>query len=1067
VTLPPIPAPTPGGAADLSFAIRLDAALAVLVLLLAFLLASFPPGNSDVWLHLAAGRLLAEGRYRFGIDPFAHTTGRSYWANHAWLIDLISFIVYRALGGAALVVLKAVLLGTLAAVLLVLSRPGQGSWLAVASTGLAILAIGAWLPLQPVCVSYLFLALTLFFLERPNRLDLSPPSWASYWPLLPLFALWVNLDGWFLLGPLTVALYAAGEGLRSILGPRQERSNTAALGVIFLAGLAMCLLSPHHVHAFVLPVPLGLSEAAAGLGDDPLGRTLRISPLESAYFRSVLGRSVVGLAYFPLVLLSAGSFVLDRSGWQWRRAIPWLAFLLLSLYQARTVPFFAVVAGPILARNLQDALRTRPALGWRIPPRWPLAGRLVVVLLGVALVVAAWPGWLSPGPSQPRGWTVSGDPSLERLARLLGRWRAEGRLPEEALGFNFTPEVAHHFAWFCPEERGFFDGRLTLFSKETAEGYRAVRRALLAPPGTASDGPDWRAVLRAARVTHLILSDRNPQRRELVLGRLLLSPEWVLLAQEGQTALFAWLDLARPNSSGLEGSLSRLRLDLNRLAFHPAVEKRAPLAWPGRGPQPVGLLEPFWRPAPALSADREEATAYLTHFEALRGRYVRTHRALWESTLVAGLAGASGTPVGGPASRLAALALGINLLTAGLKRSGPEEAPWNAGDLLALQMRARFVLHLDSGPPGLALLAIRAARRALHDDPDDAQAYLLLGEAYHRLISSTRERVLGVAFPYLAEVRLIQTVTALKQALVRRPDLQRAHFLLAGLFRDMGYLDLALEHFQKHLEHTRAAGPLPGEPPAAFAARLAGLEKDREPLEKRVAEANKLHEVHSANLKVFERAYLARRNGLAGKGLRILLASDNAAFGRPGLLLELELLLSTGRVTEVREWMEPAHKAALGASRYGWLRAQLAAATGGYQQADKELAELVALSRQVRVPGKSAMTVRAAVLLGVSQAVLGAVAPPGHTDPSAFGLLLPLRMALGAAGTLRQEADLAVVRGLLALEAGADRLAEKQFGQALATGSPGKFSGRTTALRYLHLLRTTGQPARRSPWDDP
>src|SRR5262245_29460293 len=41
--------------------LRLDVALVALVLGLAFLLAAFPVRNSDFWLHLATGRLIAAG----------------------------------------------------------------------------------------------------------------------------------------------------------------------------------------------------------------------------------------------------------------------------------------------------------------------------------------------------------------------------------------------------------------------------------------------------------------------------------------------------------------------------------------------------------------------------------------------------------------------------------------------------------------------------------------------------------------------------------------------------------------------------------------------------------------------------------------------------------------------------------------------------------------------------------------------------------------------------------------------------------------------------------------------
>src|SRR5215211_5345950 len=71
--------------------LRLDRVLLVVVLLFTFLLASFPVRNSDFWLHLATGRLLASGEYTIGIDPFDYTTVGLYWVIHAWLFDLLLY----------------------------------------------------------------------------------------------------------------------------------------------------------------------------------------------------------------------------------------------------------------------------------------------------------------------------------------------------------------------------------------------------------------------------------------------------------------------------------------------------------------------------------------------------------------------------------------------------------------------------------------------------------------------------------------------------------------------------------------------------------------------------------------------------------------------------------------------------------------------------------------------------------------------------------------------------------------------------------------------------------------
>src|SRR5262249_57459312 len=114
---------------------------------------------------------------------------------------------------------------------------------------------------------------------------------------------------------------------------------------------------------------------------------------------------------------------------------------------------------------------------------------------------------------------------------------------------------------------------------------------------------------------------------------------------------------------------------------------------------------------------------------------------------------------------------------------------------VALACQQWYALDQDDSPPALLYLAVRAARRALAADPGDAQAHLLLGESYVRLLHDTRERIWAQRVSQLVQLRRAQASAALNRAVALQPDLAKAHAYLAGLYQEMGgYLDLTLKH---------------------------------------------------------------------------------------------------------------------------------------------------------------------------------------------------------------------------------------------------------------------------------
>jgi hypothetical protein len=1092
IVLPPRPAPPPpeGFLRRVRF---LDGALVLFVLTFAFLVALFPIRNSDLLLHLAMGRAIANGDYHFGTDPFTYTSEGVYWVNHSWLFDLTSYALYEmtARGGELLVIFKALAIAALAFVLLQAGRrPGQSLWIPAVCTALAVLVVSPRLLLQPTIVSYLFLGVTFWLLQRWEAAPTDPAARRSLWLLPLLFILWVNLDDWFLLGPLTVGLYLAAlvfsERFRSAQGEPAGAWRT--LGLIFVAGLAACLVNPHHYHAFELPDQLGLTGAAQVLRQEGAAYARAqnnwfgswfVSPFTSIYFQSSF-LSAAGLAYFLLALLGIVSFVLT---WEFGgkpasgestlpRLVIWMAFFALSFFYVRVIPFFAIVAGPIAARNfLEFAARRfgaapRLGVGWR---RWSLAGRTLSLLACVVLMAAAWPGWLQARPHETRrvGVGMILDPSLVQAAEKIKEWREKGLLPEGSLGFNVSPPVADYLAWFCPQERTFFNFHLSA-APAVAHEYSSIRRALIeGVSGAASPASEeeaavtvpWNAPFRTHNVRFVILNFLDPNQSATALQQMLLSPQqFTPLYVEGRTSIFGWTAPIDPLADPLVpldkkpvDEFAGLRLDFNRLAFGPNAVP-APRDRPERSPRVRPWWTTFLNPPGSRPPDSDQAYVDWWMFEGQAPLWSLYNRQNWFEFLLSSLSGLSNGP-GGPMGGGAVSAMSFYFHP-------------RIGDVV----QTNYLSTLDAGPPADLYLAIRAARRGLGIHPDDARTWLILGHSYYLLSHKTKEATRSQ--PSLREIRQAQAAAALHQALSLGQDLandnpglaQLAHETLAQLYRELGFFDLWAKHEKESVRSIKALGRSHREKPESFQARIEAMDKRVKALEDEVNERKNAYQLEAENKPVREKAAIAHTKGLAEEALKILRSADaNEIMAVEGpqragdvVQRQLTLLFSTGQLEEIRDSLEENLRPLLGRvpgtpmSTYDWFQIKLAVASGDYEQADKLLAQVQ--QQLAHNPGPYLFLLQ----MGLMKEVVGE--PPNMDVETAVGLLLGhqiLQQAPLATGApwqlpvvmqrdallfqtvqlarqvIGQEADMAVLRGWLALEAGANADARAHLEHAL------------------------------------
>jgi hypothetical protein len=412
-------------------------------------------------------------------------------------------------------------------------------------------------------------------------------------------------------------------------------------------------------------------------------------------------------------------------------------------------------------------------------------------------------------------------------------------------------------------------------------------------------------------------------------------------------------------------------------------------------------------------------------------------------------------------------------------------APANARLFLVRDQLGPFFAPLMERSPALPLLAVRAARHAVAANPDDANAWLRLGQAYLLLRNSTCERSNEGLLPPLSKLRRAQIITALEQALRLDPGLEAAHHELAYLHGEYGYLDLAFEHRQQERPLSRQAGLRTGETSEEFADRLELLEKDTAKLEKSVQERTQAYSsgAHAFKGGQMAEAGLALRLGLARKALdEVLMKTPAEVLGPAGMQLEMELLLNMGRAEEVRTILNDAgfraSKQGLGYYEiesprrtdgsplytipylwpaYEWLHAVESASVGDYGLAREEVR---AIRAGLRAEYDAEESQRSAIERQLCMlATEMACYPPSFVpafEALAMGPFLDARIVLEArAPTLRaQQADLFVLEGLLALEQGDTDAARSAFDQAqtLCADSETPFLGSPIAASYLRRL---------------
>ncbi len=855
---PPAPPPARGWPA---WFVSFDVALAVLAVALAFLMASFIARTSDLWRHLASGRLVTQGQYPFGADPFSYTATSGVWVNPNWLSEVLLYGLYSAdTTGAVAVAVKAILFAGTVGLLLLLKKPGHSLWPWAVAAALGAVAAGAHTHLRPAVMAYpLFVGLLLLL----YRADWSKGhKWRMPAAVGGLAAIWVNVDSFGFVVPFTVGLVALGEWLHpKVFSARTETPAEsdpfhpppplAGLLRALLLAVVGLLLNPTFLaavpkdagEAFAQLLPFELdAEGAATLAPDvnDLGRGTRAALNDKYVSDELYGNNPAGilaLVLIGLTVVAAGvNFRQGRLGY----LLSWLGVVLLAaVVHARFLPYAVLAGVPLLAAHLNGLGRFVPSPD-KVPDRisgvlFSLArlGRAVSLLALVLLLAAAVPGWLHPKQTGGnRGlmryvmWKVEPDEGMVRAGQVFNGWRSDPTTAElmGTRGLHLHPDLGDYLAWHAPAEKSFVTSRYRLHRGQLAD--LMATRLIVRPPETDDRtkpndplgkliplADKYQAGYVALGQGYRVVSVKTARDIARGLDPTPQPPTGEL--PERPVAATLWHADGRLLVVGRSEAADALRWDAVRLVFGTKSDPPQLLTADqqnGITPQEgwvndLMLLRPPVSP-PALN----DARFYLDYYEYVgRAQMKRTEdqyqtRAkLWRDGmhLVGGVPAVIMTSLADEQGR-----------PLNLQPPRATEAP-------------------DSALAALPLLAERSLRAAAARAPDEYQNYEELAKVAQLLPDTDPPRNLFASSPPSAPTdRQLQIVTALNRTLARlpaskspqeqyaRPAIQ-VRVDLAAMNMQLGYVGSARRVCGELVEVL--AGPLPANIAAASAESVAGL----------------------------------------------------------------------------------------------------------------------------------------------------------------------------------------------------------------------------------------------------
>jgi hypothetical protein len=371
-------------------------------------------GDPDIWWHFADARILATTHHFIHVEPYSFTVAGQPWVNPEWLSEVPFWLGYSSFG---MVGVYLVTLFALCANVYFLywrcrlkpANPGVALWMAALGFVLMWVNAGA----RTIVIAYLALSAEMAILEAVER-----GRKRQLWLLPPLFCIWINLHGSWIIGLAILVLYIACGMIRANVGLFEQEAFSGTdrnrLFAVLGASVAALFINPYGWRLLWNPIDMAVNQKLN------ISNVLEWQPLNLGWF--------VGKAAFVSIVLMVVANAVNGRKWKiYEFALVFFAWY-AAFNHARFTFLAAILTVPMLSADL-----TRSFFPMAEQKTIPAMNALIAV--GAIAVIA----WYLPTSQQMQTGLTEGLP-LKLIASVQPGWRT---LNQEHIGgimdFNSRP----------------------------------------------------------------------------------------------------------------------------------------------------------------------------------------------------------------------------------------------------------------------------------------------------------------------------------------------------------------------------------------------------------------------------------------------------------------------------------------------------------------------------------------------------------------------------------------------------------------------------------------------------